>query len=94
VAKLLVHWLLRIAMAFIALFVVTYVGDLLAFKMRGSPKGTVSVIRYLSVPLKGNKTEYDYEGTVDVPCAVSIFPQGGQSPCWLLRKNPSQNVSM
>jgi hypothetical protein len=85
---------LRIAMAFIALFVVTYVGDLLVFKMRGSPKGTVSVIRYLSVPLKGNKTEYDYEGTVDVPCAVSIFPQGGQSPCWLLRKNPSQNVSM
>lgn len=92
--KLLVRWLLRVAMALVALFVVTYVGDLLVFKMRGSPQAKVSVTRMLMLPLKGNRTEYDYEGVFDVPCAVSIFPQGGLSPCWQLRKNPVQNISM
>lgn len=93
-AKLLVRWLLRVAMTLVALFVVVYVGDLLVFKMRGSPQGKVSVTRMLTLPLKGNKTEYDYEGVLDVPCAVSIFPQGGMSPCWQLRKNPTQTVSI
>jgi hypothetical protein len=94
VAKLLVRWLVRVATALVLLFVVVYVGDLLVFKMRGSPQAKVTVTRYLTIPLKGNKTEYDYQGTLDLPCAVAIFPQGGQSPCWQLRKKPIQNIAM
>ena len=92
--KLLVRWLLRVALALVALFVMVYLGDLIVFKLHGSPQSTVTVTRYLTVPLKGNKTEFDYQGTFDVPCSISIFPQGGQTPCWQLRKPPIQNISM
>jgi len=63
-------------------------------QLRGSPSSTVTVNRFLSVPLKGNKIEYDYLGTADVACSVSLFPQGGQSPCWRLRRNPNQNTDL
>jgi hypothetical protein len=43
----------------------------------------------MGVPLKGQKEEYDYLGTVTVPCSRSLFPQGGNDPCWHLRRNPS-----
>jgi hypothetical protein len=45
------------------------------------------------VPLKGGKTEYDYLGTANVPCAVALFPHGGKDPCWNLRRNPNQWVN-
>ena len=92
--KLLLRWLLRVAAALVALFVVVYLCDLIVFKLRGSPQAKVTVSRYLTVPLKGNKKEFDYQGTLDVPCSVSIFPQVGQTPCWELRKNPIQSIPM
>jgi hypothetical protein len=46
------------------------------------------------VPLKGNKIEYDYVGTAQEACSVSLFPQAGQSPCWHLRRNPNQTTSL
>ena len=88
------RWLLRGALVLVALFVVVYIGDLVVFKLRGSPQSKVTVTRYLTVPLKGNKKEFDYQGTLDVPCSASIFPQSGESPCWQLRRNPIQNVPM
>jgi len=30
---------------------------------------------------------------VDVPCAVSLFPQAGQAPCWQLRRNVNQGMT-
>ena len=90
--KVLARRLLHVGLGLVAVFSLVFVGDMLVFKMRGSPHATVSVTRYLTVPLKGNKTEYDFQSTLDVPCAVAIFPQGDESPCWQLRKNPIQNV--
>jgi hypothetical protein len=78
----------------VALFVLVYLADLIVFKLRGSPQSQVRVTRYLTVPLKGNKTEFDYQGTLDVPCSQSLFSQGGESPCWQLRKSPTQIVPM
>ena len=49
-----------------------------------------TVSQFMSVPLKGQKTEYDYLGTANVPCAVALFPQGGEDPCWYLRRNANQ----
>jgi hypothetical protein len=87
-------WLKRVAMALLAAFVATYVGDWAIYKLRGSPSGTVTVNRYQTVPLKGNKIEYDYLGTADVACSVSLFPQAGQTPCWRLRRNPNQTTEL
>lgn len=90
----MVKWLRRIVVALVAVFVLLYCGDWAVYKMRGSPQGSVSVSRTLVVPLKGNKQEYDYLGTSDVPCAISIFSQDGKNPCWQVRRNHNQNTNL
>ena len=88
------RWLWRIVLTAIVGFMAVYVGDWLVFKLRGSPQSKVTVNHYLTVPLKGNKQEFDYLGSADVPCSLSLFSQGGLSPCWQLRRNPNQNTSV
>ncbi|HEY1904302.1 MAG TPA: hypothetical protein VGG56_17870 [Terracidiphilus sp.] len=88
------RWLQRGLLVLVAAFVAAYGGDWAVFKLRGSPSSTVTVDRYQTVPLKGNKIEYDYLGTEEVACSVSLFPQGGQSPCWRLRRNPNQTTNL
>lgn len=88
------RWLLRVAIVLIAGFVLVYGSDWAIFKLRGSPRSTVTVNRYVTIPLKGNKQEFDYLGTLDAPCSVSLFPQAGISTCWQLRRNPNQGASM
>jgi hypothetical protein len=88
------RWLQRVVVVLVAGFVATYGGDWAIYKLRGSPTSTVMVSRFMTVPLKGNKIEYDYIGTVDVACSVSLFSQAGQSPCWRLRRNPNQTTNL
>jgi len=90
----MMRWIQRVAIALVAAFVVTYGGDWAIYKLRGSPTSTVTVNRFLTVPLKGNKIEYDYVGTAQEACSVSLFPQAGQSPCWHLRRNPNQTTNL
>jgi hypothetical protein len=90
VFRILGQWIFRAFVSMAACFLVTYLGDWIVYHLRGSPTATVTVNRYMGVPLKGQKEEYDYLGSVDVPCAVSLFPHGGQDPCWHLRKHPDQ----
>jgi hypothetical protein len=88
------RWLQRGLLVLVVAFIAVYGGDWAVFKLRGSPSSTVTVDRYQTVPLKGNKIEYDYLGTEEVACSVSLFPQGGQSPCWRLRRNPNQTTNL
>jgi len=88
------RWLQRIVVGLVGGFVVIYAADLLIYKLRGSPTSNVTVSQFQTVPLKGNKVEYDYIGTASVPCSVSLFPQAGQSPCWRLRRNPNQTTNL
>jgi uncharacterized membrane protein YjjP (DUF1212 family) len=90
----MVKWLRRIVVAVAAAFVLLYCGDWAVYKMRGSPQGSVTVSQTLVVPLKGNKSEYDYIGTSDVACAVAIFSKDGESPCWQMRRNHNQNTNL
>ena len=85
-------WLRRVLVVLAAAFVVIYAGDWAVYKLRGSPQSKVTVNRYVTIPLKGNKQEFDYLGSMDVPCSVSLFPQAGQAPCWQLRRNPNQGI--
>jgi hypothetical protein len=84
-------WLLRILVAFAAITLVAYAVDWTVYHVRGSPQSTVAVSRLLAIPLKGEKTEYDYLGTNNVPCAVALFPQGSEDPCWYLRRHHNQS---
>ena len=88
------RWLKRIAIGLVLASIGAYAADWVVFTLRGQPTSTVTVTRYQTVPLKGNKIEYDYLGTGDVSCAVALFPQAGQSPCWYLRRNPNQTINL
>lgn len=90
----LMGWLGRILFVLAVVFVVTYTGDWAIYKLRGSPQSSVAVNRFVTIPLKGNKSELDYLGTSDVTCSISLFPQAGQSPCWQLRRNTNQGATM
>jgi hypothetical protein len=90
VYRLLGQWLLRFILGFAVCFVAAWVGDFTLFELRGKPTSTVTVNRYMGIPLKGQKEEYDYLGEFTVPCSNTLFPQGGDDPCWHLRRNPNQ----
>lgn len=91
---MIVRWAVRVLLAFVGLFIAVYVGDSAVFLLRGSPLGKVTVNRYLAIPLKGNKQEFDYQGTVDAPCASALFPQKGLDPCWQVRRNANEGIRM
>lgn len=90
----LLRWLRQAVVVLAAVFVAVYAGDWAVYKLRGSPQSKVAVNRYVTIPLKGNKQEFDYLGTSDVPCSLSLFSQAGQSPCWQLRHHPNQGENM
>jgi len=92
--RFLVRWLFRVLMVLAAGFVVVYVGDWGVYRLRGGPQSKVSVNRYVAIPEKGRKTEFDYLGTTDEPCAMALFAQGGLSPCWQLRQNRNPGLTM
>jgi len=89
----MIRWLQRGVLVLTAAFVAVYAGDWAVYKLRGSPQSKVTVSRYVTIPLKGNKQEFDYLGTSDEACSVSLFPQAGQSPCWQLRQHPNQGMT-
>jgi hypothetical protein len=84
------RWLMRVLLAVAIVSLAAYAIDFMVYKLRGSPHSTVAMSQYMSIPLKGQKTEYDFLGSASVPCAVALFPHGGQDPCWHLRRNPDQ----
>jgi hypothetical protein len=85
-------WVLRIAAVLAVFFAVVYVGDWAVYRLRGAPQSKVTVNRFVSIPQKARKTEIDYLGTLDAPCAVALFDQGGESACWQLRRNPNIGI--
>lgn len=84
------RWFFRLFLAVAVVSLIAYGVDSAVYTVRGSPKATVAVSRFMGIPLKGNKEEYDYLNTVQTPCAVALFPHGGLDPCWHLRRNPNQ----
>lgn len=59
--------------------------------IRGSGMSTVAVDQFVAGALKGNRTEYDYVGTVNQSCTRTVFPQYAasqwNSPCWWLQRH-------
>ena len=69
---------------------VLYVGDWAVWRVRvakGGGMGSVVVSSIVVMPLKDNKEEYDWGGTEDASCSLSIFPQAGSGACWWLRRH-------
>jgi hypothetical protein len=67
-----------------------YVGDWAVWRARvamGGGMAKVAVSQIAVAPLKDNKEEYFWNGTVDVDCSRSIFPQAGSGACWWLARH-------
>lgn len=77
---------------------VLYVSDWLIYKLRGSPRDTVTVSLFVSASLKNEKQEIDYIGQEQWTCTRSLFPfppyqQNQSSPCWYLRTHTNQTTT-
>jgi hypothetical protein len=74
----------------IAVLAALYVGDWAVWRARvatGGGMGKVTVSRIQVAAMKGNKEEYYWDGSEDVDCSRSIFPQAGSGACWWLARN-------
>lgn len=87
------RWLGQAIGMVLVLAAILYVGDWIVLRIRvarGTAFGAVEVNQFLAIPLKGNKVQYDFIGTVQETCSRSIFPQKGNPPCWWLERHTSQ----
>lgn len=88
VIRMVLSWAARILLAAGVALASVYVGDFVVFTVRGKPMDQVFVNRYMTAPLKGNKTAYYFESSGPEPCARALFPQAGRAACWKLRRHP------
>jgi hypothetical protein len=93
----------RIVVGLIALLVLVYLADFAWYQLRvslpnlGLATGSVHRIRLLAISSKGNKIEYEIDAVhpeEDVPCSRSIFPQGGNRPCWHMARHANDPIPM
>ncbi len=80
----------KVLLTLVTVALLIYAADWATFTLRGKPLGSVIVERYLQVPLKGSKTEYDDEGERAVSCSRSLLPQSLWTPCWYLARHTIQ----
>ena len=73
--------------ALLVLVMFSYAADWVIFKIEGSPTSKFTVSHFVSAPLKNNKEEMDYTGSELVACSITLYPQGGFTPCWWLRNH-------
>lgn len=86
----ILRWLRYAVMALLAIAALSYIADWAVFRLRGAPKGSITVSHFVSAPLKNNKQEIDYLGSETVSCSATLFPQEGMQPCWYLSRHHNQ----
>ncbi len=85
----------RILQGLLAILVVLYLGDWIVLRVRAGARHPTACkwSSFCSTPLKGQKEEFDYMGTVAQPCVPSLFPHSSEAPCWWLERHKIQWVS-
>jgi len=84
------RWLRISFLGLVGLAAFAFAADWTIFKVEGSPTSKFTVSHFVSAPLKNNKEEIDYTGSEEVPCSITLLPQGGLTPCWWLRKHTNE----
>jgi hypothetical protein len=88
-SRTLARWLKYVLIGAVVAYFADW-GALAVRLARHTGFGSVTVSQYLATPLKGNKAEYDYLGSVDQRCVKSIFPHEASQPCWWLERHKNQ----
>ncbi|HEX5424833.1 MAG TPA: hypothetical protein VFW94_14895 [Candidatus Acidoferrales bacterium] len=84
----------------IVLIAVLWIADWISFQHRlskhkaGDPLQTMRIQPTYAIPHKDGRVEYVFGEPQNVMCARSIFPHGGDPPCWYLRKTASKPIPM
>ena len=84
------RWSGRVLFGALVVALLAFASDWTAWRFHlahGTGSSTVQVTRMVVAPLKGNREEYYMDGTEDLPCSRSVFPQGGDQPCWWLQRH-------
>lgn len=93
----------RVLLYVLALFLLLYFADFALYELRlhvpkfGPANGSVHRIRLLAVPEKNNKVEYEIDSAKpeeDLPCSHSLFPHGGNRPCWYVTRHANDPIMM
>lgn len=93
----------RLILFLIVLLAIVYLIDFSWYELRlhapklGPAGGSVHRIRLLAIPNKGNKTTFELDQVhpeEDVPCSHSLFPQGGNGPCWYVARHANDPISI
>lgn len=80
----------KVLLALVVTLAVIYLGDIAVWGVRvkmGGGMGKVVVSRFVVAPLKDNKEEYYFDGTAEVDCSQSLFPQAGSGACWWVERH-------
>jgi len=75
---------------FVLTLLALYLADSLIYWARHRPTEQVVVNRVVQVPLKGDRSEFDNQGTLVLTCSKALFPRAGSNPCWWLHRNTEQ----
>lgn len=80
----------KVVLGLIVALAVVYLGDMAVWGVRakmGHGMGKVVVSRFVVASLKGGKEDYYFDGTAEVDCSRSLFPQSGSGACWWLERH-------
>ncbi len=83
----------KAALALLAIALVAYPVDFAIWRIRlarGGGMGSVSTFQMVAAEEKGNKEEFFPTGEGETPCSQSMYPQGGNAPCWWLSRHIDQ----
>ena len=88
----------RVLLALALAALLTYACDYLLFRFRiatnRNPYGTLTIQPLYAVPQKDGKTEFLTGDPQDQTCVHSLFPHGGDDPCWYLRRQKNKRINM
>src|SRR5208282_5210005 len=93
----------RVLLSVPAILLLLYIADFARYELRlrfpkfGPATGSVHRIRMLAIAEKNNKVEFEID-TVrpeeDLPCSHSLFPLGGNRPCWYVTRHANDPIVM
>lgn len=90
--------LIRLGLSLAIAVLALDVGDNLVLRYRiqtnREPFGTVRVKRYLAIRHKDQRVEFVSTDLEFRPCAHSLLPQLGNSPCWYVSRNTVERIEM
>lgn len=86
----------RIAGVLIVCVALLYAGDFLWFEYRAyhaKPNDPLETVTFFyATDVKGGKVEIFYDQPQTQTCVHSIFPHGGNTPCWRLNRSGIKRI--